>query len=268
MRRQGQYVDSGVNPLVAAQMQHMSAQRMQHNHLPARSDSLPIDDEHKYIASKAEAQWQWDRNGPKGSNPLSSHLYKEGQASDASRSLFQGQRLESRSSLEKQANKDLRAQSHEQDMEVGYEENSPAQTFEGLEKKFLDEIMKLAKEQQEAEDAEIARHREEKLMSIRSRQTSEREEFLRRESQVRQHQYQQARLSHYHNKSTGPSDPHAYPASGALEETHRAYAAGGQFDSYRERSQFLGGGRNHGGFESTRGPYPGGRAYDSGSRYY
>ncbi|XP_077245198.1 uncharacterized protein LOC143885096 isoform X5 [Tasmannia lanceolata] len=254
MRRQGQYVDSGVNPLVAAQMQHMSAQRMQHNHLPARSDSLPIDDEHKYIASKAEAQWQWDRNGPKG------------------------QRLESRSSLEKQANKDLRAQSHEQDMEVGYEENSPAQTFEGLEKKFLDEIMKLAKEQQEAEDAEIARHREklseingqyqEKLMSIRSRQTSEREEFLRRESQVRQHQYQQARLSHYHNKSTGPSDPHAYPASGALEETHRAYAAGGQFDSYRERSQFLGGGRNHGGFESTRGPYPGGRAYDSGSRYY
>ncbi|XP_077245199.1 uncharacterized protein LOC143885096 isoform X6 [Tasmannia lanceolata] len=163
MRRQGQYVDSGVNPLVAAQMQHMSAQRMQHNHLPARSDSLPIDDEHKYIASKAEAQWQWDRNGPKGSNPLSSHLYKEGQASDASRSLFQGQRLESRSSLEKQANKDLRAQSHEQDMEVGYEENSPAQTFEGLEKKFLDEIMKLAKEQQEAEDAEIARHREDPL---------------------------------------------------------------------------------------------------------
>ncbi|XP_077225834.1 ubiquitin carboxyl-terminal hydrolase isoform X2 [Tasmannia lanceolata] len=272
MRRQGQYGDSGVNPLVASQMQQMSAQRVQHNsamsRFPGLPDTLPIDDEHKYITSKAEGQWQWDRDGPKGSNPLSSHLYKE------------GQKVDSRSGLEKkQAKEDPRAQSQEQDMEIGYEENPMAQTFEGLEKKFLDEIMKLTKEQQEAEDAEVSRHREkiseingqyqEKLMSIRARQISQRDEFLRRESQVRQHQYQQAGLSHYQN-STGPSDPHGYGVSavssaGALEEAHRAYAAS-QFDSYRERSQFLARGRNHG--LESRGPYPGGRAYESGARYY
>lgn len=45
-------------------------------------------------------------------------------------------------------------------MNIGYEENLMPQTFEGLEQKFLDDIMKLSKEQINAEDAEIARHRE------------------------------------------------------------------------------------------------------------
>lgn len=62
--------------------------------------------------------------------------------------------------LDKQADKDPRAQDHEQDMEIGYEEHAMPQTFESLEQKFLDDIMKLTKEQQEAEDAENARHRE------------------------------------------------------------------------------------------------------------
>ena len=45
-------------------------------------------------------------------------------------------------------------------MEVGYEQDLLSQTLEGLEKKFLDDIMKLAKEQNDAEDAENIRHRE------------------------------------------------------------------------------------------------------------
>ena len=45
-------------------------------------------------------------------------------------------------------------------MDVGYEGNHPSQSFEGLEQKFLDDIMKLAREQNDAEDAENARHRE------------------------------------------------------------------------------------------------------------
>ena len=45
-------------------------------------------------------------------------------------------------------------------MNMGYEENFMPQTFEGLEEKFLDDLMKLSKEQIDAEDAEIARHRE------------------------------------------------------------------------------------------------------------
>lgn len=62
--------------------------------------------------------------------------------------------------MEKQGNKDSRAQAHEEDMEIGYEDNALPQTFEGLEQKFIQDIMKLTKEQQDAEDTENARHRE------------------------------------------------------------------------------------------------------------
>ncbi|KAJ8649604.1 hypothetical protein MRB53_002627 [Persea americana] len=283
MRRQGQYADSGVSRMMAAQLQQLSAQRMQHNsamnHYSGQPDTLPIDEERKYIASKVEGQWQWDRDGPKGPNSLSSQLYKEGQGSDPSRSLFQGQRPDPKLGLDKQANKDTRAQDHEQDMEIGYEEHTIPPTFESLEQKFIDDIMKLTKEQQEAEDAENARHRErideinaqyqEKLMAMRASQAAHRDEFLRRESQARQHQYQQAGLNHYQN-SAGPSDPHGYgapatAASDALGEAHRAYAAG-HYESHRERAQYMGGNQDHG-FES-RGNYTGGRSYGSGRRYY
>ncbi|XP_010263065.1 PREDICTED: uncharacterized protein LOC104601440 [Nelumbo nucifera] len=279
MRRQGQYADSGVNSYAAAQMQQMSAQRMQHNpamnHFPGRPDALPKEEEHPYMSSKAGGQWQWDRDGPKASDPMSSHLYNEGQGDDASRSFYQGQRSDPKLGLEKQANIDSRGQLLEQDMEVGYEDNPLPQTFEALEQKFNDEIMKLTKEQNDAEDAENARHRErtseinsqyqEKLTSLRARHASRRDEFLRRESQARQQQYQQAGMSHYQN-NTGPSDPQGYGGSvAAAGEPHGSYGMG-QFDSYRERAQLLGGTRGHG-FES-RGPYPGGRAYNTGGRYY
>lgn len=82
MRRQGQYADPGINPMVAAQMQHMSAQRLQHksgmSHFPGRAASLRTDEEQQYLSSKAEGQGQWDADGLKGSNQLSSHMYKEG----------------------------------------------------------------------------------------------------------------------------------------------------------------------------------------------
>ncbi|KAJ4978531.1 hypothetical protein NE237_009311 [Protea cynaroides] len=295
MRRSGQYADSGVNAYVSAQIQHMSAQRMQHNsamnHFPGRLDALPSEEEHHYVSSKTEKQWQWDRDGPKASNSTSSHVYNEGQGSDLSRSYYQGQRPDTKLGLEKQANKDPISQNHEEDMEIGYEEdNALPQTFEGLEQKFLDEIMKLTKEQTDAEDAENARHMEkmneinaqyqEKLTALRARHSPRRDEFLRRESQARQHQYQQAEMSPY-TKSMGQSDPQNYgsaAAAAAADEAHRAYASGqaaieahrayatGQFDSYRERTQLLAAGRTHG-FES-RGPYPGGRVYNTGGRYY
>lgn len=110
-------------------------------------------------------------------------------------------------------------------------------------------------------------------MTMRSRQAAHRDEFLRRESQLRQQQYQQAGLNHFQN-SSGPGDPHGYgpkaaaaaaAAAGALGDAQRAYAAG-HLEPYRDRSQYIGGNRDHG-FES-RGPYPGGRAYGSGGRYY
>lgn len=82
-----------------------------------------------------------------------------GQGTDGSRTYFQGQRSDPKLSLEKQ-NADLRSGPHDQNMEIGYEQNLLSQTLEGLEKKFLDDITKLAKEQNDAEDAENIRHRE------------------------------------------------------------------------------------------------------------
>lgn len=83
-----------------------------------------------------------------------------GQRNDASRSSYQGQRPDSKLVLEKQGSKDPRDQAQQEDMELGYEDNAPPQTFEGLEQKFIQDIMKLTKEQQDAEDTENARHRE------------------------------------------------------------------------------------------------------------
>ncbi|KAM1034079.1 hypothetical protein TB2_036952 [Malus domestica] len=45
-------------------------------------------------------------------------------------------------------------------MDLVYEDKPSSQTFEDLEKKFLDDIRNLAKEQSDAEDVENARHRE------------------------------------------------------------------------------------------------------------
>ncbi|RVW81731.1 hypothetical protein CK203_049514 [Vitis vinifera] len=103
---------------------------------------------------------------------------------------------------------------------------------------------------------------QDQLGALRARHANRRDEFLRRESHARQSQYQQAAMDHFSNSSMGPSDPHGYDR---VEEQRRAYNAD-HFDSYRERARFLGGARDHG-FE-PRGQYPGGRVYDTGSRYY
>lgn len=87
-------------------------------------------------------------------------LYPVGQGSDAPRSYFHGQRTDPKLALEKQSNSDTRSQTHEENMDIGFEGNALLQTFEGLEQKFHDDIMKLAKEQNDIEDVENARHRE------------------------------------------------------------------------------------------------------------
>ena len=109
---------------------------------------------------------------------------------------------------------------------------------------------------------------EEKLGALRARHASHRAEFLQRESHARQQQYQQNIRDPYPSSGMAPRDPHGYSninASAAGGEVQRGYSAD-HFDPYRERARFLGGGRDQG-FES-RGPFPGGRVYDTGSRYY
>ncbi|KAF5934566.1 hypothetical protein HYC85_030737 [Camellia sinensis] len=277
MRRPGHYGDSGGNAYVTAQMQHMSGQRMEQKsgHYQGRSEPLTSDKEHPYGASK-----QMDNGDGKGMDPKYQTRchpkcsMKASQGGDTSRSYFQGQRQDSKMALERQGNNDPRSQPREEDMDIGYEDNPSSRTFEGLEQRFLDDIMKLSKEQTDAEDAENARHRErintinaqyqEQLAALRARHSGRRDEFLRRESHARQQQYQQATMDHYPNSGMGPSDPHGYGGA-AGSESHRTYNVD-QYDSYRERARFLGSTRDHG-FES-RGPYPGGRVYDTGSRYY
>ncbi|CAK9171114.1 unnamed protein product [Ilex paraguariensis] len=192
------------------------------------------------------------------------------------RSLYRGQTPDLKVQIEKQASKEPSLQSHEQDMEIGYEEDKPSSlTFEGLEQKFQDEILKLIKEHGDEEDAENTRHREkiveisnqyqEKLSSLRTLQANRREEFLRKESQARLHQYQQAGISH-HLVIASSVDPHGYSGSAATE-AHQAYATG-QYESYRDRTSSLGGGRSQG--TEGRVPYPQGRVYNNnaGARYY
>lgn len=82
-----------------------------------------------------------------------------GQGRDAPRSYYQSQRMDPRMPMERQGG-DPRSQSHEEDMDIGYEDNRAPPTLEGLEQRFVDDIMKLSKEQTDAEDAENARHRE------------------------------------------------------------------------------------------------------------
>lgn len=79
-----------------------------------------------------------------------------GQGSGASRSFYQGLRAEQirqTTSEAKRANKDTKSQSQD-DKEI-----NPV-GYEGIEQKFLDEIVKLTKELNDAEDAENDRHRE------------------------------------------------------------------------------------------------------------
>lgn len=115
---------------------------------------------------------------------------------------------------------------------------------------------------------------QEQLGALRSRHSSRRDEFLRKESHVRQQQYKQAVMEHYPHSSMAPGDAlstgnsHGYSGvagSASVGDGHRSYNSD-NFDSYRERARFPGGARDQG-FE-PRGSYPGGRMYDTGSRYY
>ncbi|KAK7312694.1 hypothetical protein VNO77_36759 [Canavalia gladiata] len=279
MRRQGQYGDPSANSFVGAQMHHMASQRVEtkSGNFEGRLEAFTPERENPYANSKPEGQWRWETDESKMSNSMTSRMFSEGQGGDALRPYFQGQRPDPNLTLQNRSNSDSRSQAHEEDMDVGYEGNHLSQTFEGLEQNFHDDIVKLTKEQNDAEDAEHARHREkinainnqyeEKLAALRARHSSRRAEFLQRESHARQQQYQQTIGDSYPSGGMAHRDSHGYNNvnASAAGEVQRGYSAD-HFAPYRERARFLGGARDQG-FE-PRGPYPGGRVYDTGSRYY
>ncbi|KAM7526744.1 hypothetical protein LguiA_016646 [Lonicera macranthoides] len=216
------------------------------------------------------------------------YICKARQGGNIAQSLSQGGMADRKVGLEKQANNESRHHPHEQDMEIGYEDKPSQLSYKALEQKLQDELLKLVMEQNDAEDKENARHREkiieintkyqEQVSSLRARHNKQREEYLRKESEERLHQYHQTGIVHHLIKS-GASDPRGYgvaPAAAAAE-AHRSFGTG-QYDSYRERSPFLGGGISQGaearvpypeGHLEARVPYPEGRVYNNaGARYY
>ena len=92
-------------------------------------------------------------------------MCEAGHRGDLNESRSQERMVNQKGSRESQENVDARSQSFEQDMEIGYEESGPSElTFERLEQKFQDEIMRSVKEQGDLEDEEIARHKEVVIM--------------------------------------------------------------------------------------------------------
>ncbi|KAE8700229.1 adipocyte plasma membrane-associated protein-like [Hibiscus syriacus] len=276
MRRQGQYVDSGGNAYTSAQMQHVPAQRMEvkPGQFQGQLEAFTPERDQPYLAPKSDGQWRWERDGSKVSNPMTPKMFNEGKTVFWTLFLSLHQRPDPNLSLEKQ-NADLRSRPHDENMEVGHEQNVLPPTLEVLEKKFHDDIMKLAKEQSEAEDAENTRHREkinainiqyqEQLTALRARHANRRDEFLRKESLARQQQYQQAMMDYYPRTGNNPHGFGSIAGPAAVGDAYRGYNSD-NFDSYGERSRFHGGARDQG-FE-PRGSYQGGHAYDTGSRYY
>ncbi|XP_030456335.1 uncharacterized protein LOC115677326 [Syzygium oleosum] len=279
MRRQGQYTNAGAgaDAYVAAQMQH--GQQMDHSsgQYQGELEAFTPERDNTYVTPRADGHHGWERDGSEPSSALASHMLYEGQSGDASRSYYQGQKPDLRLALEKQGNNDMRPQTHNKDADHGYEKVPFSQTFEGLEQKFLDDITKLAKELNDAEDAENVRHREkinainaqyqEQLSALRTRHASRRDEFLRRESSARQQQYQQALMAKYSNSGVGPRDPQGFggiPSSATVGEAYGPYDAD-QYDSFEDRARFYGGARDR---LEPRGSYPGGRAYNTSSRFY
>ncbi|XP_065866041.1 uncharacterized protein [Euphorbia lathyris] len=280
MRRPGQYADPGANVYVAGQMQHVSSQRMENrsesDHFQGRLEAFTPEREHPYVTSKPDGQWRWERDESKMAIPLASQMYNEGQGLDASRSHFQGkgQPPEQKLALEKQGMSDPRFGHHEEDVQIGFEDKTMLQTFESVEQIFFENLTNLVKEHNDAEDAENSRHREvnaintqyqEQLAALRTQHASRRDEFLRKESLVRQHQYQQTVMD---RSGMGSSGYMGNTPSTVTNEAHRAYN-NDSFESYRDRDrdrQFLGGSRDQG-FE-PRSAYQGGRVYDTSTRYY
>ncbi|KAB1225458.1 hypothetical protein CJ030_MR1G019340 [Morella rubra] len=172
------YANSHANPYVASQMQHMPSQIVPNagmNNFAGHPNSFPTEEMHPYKSSKGEGHWQWDGDVRNVSNQTSSlpfnkgkyivklvfsFMFFPGEGGNRARSYYQDQMPEHKRGSGNQANREPRSLPHEQDMKIGYDDCPSTLTFERLEQKFHDEIMNLAKEHSDAEDAENARHRE------------------------------------------------------------------------------------------------------------
>ena len=78
----------------------------------------------------------------------------------ASSPFYQGQIPDPKPQHEKTGLKDVKCSEHDKEINVAYQDPSLPQTLELLEQRFLDEIMKLTKDQNDAEDEENRRNQD------------------------------------------------------------------------------------------------------------
>lgn len=76
MERQAPFAGPTIDPYALAQMHQIAMQRMQQNggmnNFLGRPDSFAAGQEQANFPVKGEGQWQWDKNAPRVSNPVSS----------------------------------------------------------------------------------------------------------------------------------------------------------------------------------------------------
>ncbi|XP_073304717.1 uncharacterized protein [Primulina huaijiensis] len=262
MNRRVPYSDGIATPYTS-HMQHIAVHDTQENPamdiFPGQNNNLRAGPAiSSYILS------QDDRDVPRmpAQNQLLTQIYPDARPGSNSISRYHRSASDSTADLANIVSREAGNQSHEQDMEIGYEDKPQLVTFEGLERRFKDEIFNLIKEQADAEDAENTRHKEklielndkyqEKLSTLRAQQASRRKEFLGKELEERQRQYQQTETGNPWITNV-PNDPHSYAGT-----YHSAHAGRPERASFPRWSQGA----------EERVPYPRGRDYDqTGARY-
>ncbi|GLJ47747.1 hypothetical protein SUGI_1008460 [Cryptomeria japonica] len=286
MGRQGSSRGSNANSLVAAQMQHIAAQRMQHSsgsqHYPSMPDVPPIDMEQHYTSSQGDGHWKWEGRGPP--DPVSGNISpSKVRGPDGASPYYHGQMPDSipsdgNNALPKESNQKL-------EVDAGFEDQTLPKSFEAFEQKLMDEVMKLTKQQDDAEDDENTWHRERtreiheqfqaKLVALRAQHAKRREEFLCHEMQTRVDQYRQpASSKQYHESGGGPmhgykenlNDNRGYSSS--VADGHQGYPGG--YDARRDEMQYYGNpphtfNRNQS--YDMREAFSGSRMYESAQRY-
>jgi len=86
-------------------------------------------------------------------------FYDAAQGNNGIQRYIPDESIDTKVGQQNQANQET-DEAREEDMEIGYDESPPTPTYEGLEQRFIDEIMKLVKDRSDKEDAEFARHNE------------------------------------------------------------------------------------------------------------
>lgn len=89
MRRQDQYLSSGADAYVAAQMQQAQQMELQQTsaQFQGQLEAFTPERDDPYVTSKGDGQQGWDRDGPAPSNSMASHMFYEGQCSSGKEEL-------------------------------------------------------------------------------------------------------------------------------------------------------------------------------------